>query len=116
MEDGMETVGQRVSESASQLETALGIAVHALEVLPEGITATEDETFQAAFAQLNERVQQLEAALDEMRSLKASASIGRKTQSSMLASGSAGVDDALGSLSVEQRIAVKSGLMRAGLL
>ena len=115
MEVGMSAAGQRVSESASQLESALGVAVHALEVLPEGITATEDETCQAALAELNERVQHLEAALDKMRSLNASAPTGRKTASSMMASDSS-VDDALGSLSVEQRIAVKSGLMRAGLL
>ena len=81
-----------------------------------GIVATEDESQVAAIADLDRRIRELEAAIGEVRSVKASAVVGRKTASSMMASGSAGVDDALGSLSVEQRIAVKSGLIRAGLM
>ena len=84
----------------------------------------------AALGLLEGRVQQLEAAVQHMQTLRAQAEVpaaaGRKTvaaaQLSLLAKGAAtqpegaSIDDALRSLSVEQRIAVKSGLMRAGLM
>lgn len=84
----------------------------------------------ASIVALQARVRQLEAAVEEMRTVKASAestpSAGRKTLPfapvSLLAkgaaeqTGAASVDDALRSLSIEQRIAVKSGLLRAGLM
>ena len=95
-----------MKEAASQLAVA-DVAV--------GIVATEDESQAATLAELDRRIRELETAISEVRSVKASAGVGRKTASSMMASAS-NVDDALGSLSVEQRIAVKSGLMRAGLM
>lgn len=83
----------------------------------------------AAMAALEARIELLEREVQEMRSVKASADTppaGRKTVAftpvSLLAkggtegSGAASVDDALLSLSIEQRIAVKSGLLRAGLV
>lgn len=98
----MEQANQQVSELASQ---------------PALIVATAEETQEAAIAELDRRIRELEAAMGELRSVKASAT-GRKTSTSMMAKGaeSAEVDEAFRSLSVEQRIAVKSGLMRAGLL
>ena len=75
------------------------------------------------FAGLEQRIRDLEAAVGDLRVVRAEGSVGRKTagQVSVLAKGSeavggASVDEALRSLSVEQRIAVKSGLMRAGLM
>jgi hypothetical protein len=84
------------------------------------IVATSEPSTETAIAELGERLRALEATIDDLRTIKADAALGRKTvSSSMMAKGGtpvAGVDEALGSLSVEQRIAVKSGLMRAGLL
>lgn len=85
---------------------------------------------EAAIGLLEGRVKELEATVHHMQSLRAQADApatpGRKTvpagQVSLLAKGNAtqpegsSVDDALRSLSIEQRIAVKSGLMRAGLM
>lgn len=72
---------------------------------------------------LEDRLHTLEEALKAKRSVEASAAPTRKVASAprMMAKGAepvqpAGVDAALGSLSVEQRIAVKAGLLRAGLL
>jgi paraquat-inducible protein B len=109
---------QQVSESASQLAVAMEGTSDTLENLPADIVATEDESFQVGFAELDRRIRELEAAMGDMRSVKASASVGRKTSASMMAKGAeaSDMDEAFRSLSVEQRIAVKSGLMRAGLL
>ena len=84
---------------------------------------------------LERRIRELEAAIGDLRTVSASAAAagasstgtqtGRKTQAAyaprLLAKGAepardAGVDAALGGLSLEQRIAVKAGLLRAGLL
>ena len=84
----------------------------------------------AAMGLLEGRVKELEAAVHKLQSMHAQADLpatgGRKTvaasQVSLLAKGVAmqpegsSVDDALRSLSIEQRIAVKSGLLRAGLM
>ena len=96
------------------------------------IVATAEHTgpADAAFAEMDRRIRDLEAAIGDLRTVKAQGDLpvaaGRKTlpasQVSLLAKGSsevaggASIDDALRSLSVEQRIAVKSGLMRAGLM
>ncbi len=96
----MEEASQQVNEVARQ---------------PDVIVATAEDN---AIAELDRRIRELEAAIGELRSVKASAVAGRKTSASMMAKSveNADVDDAFRSLSVEQRIAVKSGLMRAGLL
>jgi hypothetical protein len=87
------------------------------------IVATESTPTDDAIAELDRRIRAMETAIGDLRSVKASEmSTGRKTvaASSMAAKGGepqvSSVDEALRSLSVEQRIAVKSGLMRAGLL
>ena len=95
------------------------------------IVATEEpvDTAHAAMADLDRRIREIEAAIGELRSMKAQAepaASGRKTVpahgGSFLAKGAhepgeaAPVDEVLRSLSIEQRIAVKSGLLRAGLL
>jgi hypothetical protein len=69
-----------------------------------------------AIAELEKRVLELEAAIGDFRTVKASAAQGRKTAVSGGPGEGGSVDEALRSLSVEQRIAVKSGLMRAGVL
>lgn len=99
----METASQEVSESARQ---------------PALIVATAEDAQEAAIAELDRRIRELEAAIGDLRSVKASAVGSRKTSAAMMAKGTdaADVDEAFRSLSVEQRIAVKSGLMRAGLL
>ncbi len=89
------------------------------------LVATADPAAnEAAIAELDRRIRELEAAIGDLRTVNAQASAtGRKTVAAGMsvmakhddASGSH-VDEALRSLSVEQRIAVKSGLMRAGLL
>ena len=80
--------------------------------------------------EMDRRIRELEAAIADLRTVSAAAATaavpaGRKTQASyaprLLAKGaepvrSGAVDEALSSLSVEQRFAVKAGLLRAGLL
>jgi hypothetical protein len=84
------------------------------------VATSEPSATDMSIAELDKRIRELEAAIGDLRTVKAEAAPGRKTvSSSMMAKGEAsvaGIDEALGSLSVEQRIAVKSGLMRAGLL
>lgn len=87
----------------------------------------------AALADMDRRIRDLEAALGDLRSVSAAAreakavTSGRKTwsahTSAVLAKGgpsageqAAGLDRALGSLSIEQRFAVKAGMLQAGLL
>jgi hypothetical protein len=86
------------------------------------IVATEAAVAEQAIAELDRRICEIEAAIGDLRSVRAEGA-GRKTvaSGSLMAKGAedvrgASVEDALRSLSVEQRIAVKSGLMRAGLL
>jgi hypothetical protein len=80
-------------------------------------------------AEMDRRIRELESAIGDLRTIKAQGehtTTGRKTlpttQVSLLAKGSAetgngaSVDDALRTLSMEQRFAVKTGLIRAGLL
>ncbi|WP_419805134.1 hypothetical protein [Terriglobus sp.] len=101
------------------------------------VAETSEETVaaqgDARVEDLERRIRELEAAIGDLRTVNASApagaavpvAAGRKTQASyaphLLAKGAepvneGSVDVALRSLSVEQRIAVKSGLLRAGLL
>jgi hypothetical protein len=82
------------------------------------VATSEPSTTDAAIEELDQRIRELEAAIGDLRTVKAEAVPGRKTfvASSVVAKSNASVDEALGSLSIEQRIAVKSGLMRAGLL
>ena len=89
--------------------------------VPVMVAAVADQD--AVVAELDRRIRELEAAIGEMQTVRAAAAPfaampGRKTAVSAGAavSACAHVDEALRSLSVEQRIAVKSGLMRAGLL
>ena len=105
-----EQSASRVADAAEDAGMIDGFAV--------GIVATEETSTAGAIADLDRRIRELEAAIGEVRSVKASAAVGRKTASSTMAKSAdaAGLDGALGSLSVEQRIAVKSGLLRAGLI
>ena len=93
-----------------------------LEIAGPIVAACEPVPAEDAIAELDRRIRELEAAIGDLRTVKAEGSTGRKTATtaSLMAKGSqvegASVDEALRSLSVEQRIAVKSGLLRAGLL
>jgi hypothetical protein len=82
------------------------------------VATSEPSSTDAAIAELDQRIRELEAAIGDLRTVKAESALGRKTvvASSAFVKSDACVDEALGSLSVEQRIAVKSGLMRAGLI
>jgi translation elongation factor EF-1beta len=92
--------------------------------LADSIVATSElSPNDVAIAELEQRVREIEMAISDLRTVKAEGiSYGRKTvvTASIVAKGdvyaAVPVDEALQSLSVEQRIAVKSGLMRAGLL
>ena len=110
----------------------LGPIVATADAAEESARESNDAhaALEAAIGLLEGRVKELEAAVQNLQSLRAQADQpvagGRKTiaasQVSLLAKGAAAqpegssVDDALRSLSIEQRIAVKSGLMRAGLM
>ncbi len=96
-------------------------------VIAAEVEETTDGTQNPRFDDLEARIRALEAAMADMRNVSAQAApMGRKTASSAslaaLAKGeteqdrTTALDASLGSLSVEQRIAVKSGMMRAGLL
>lgn len=98
-----------------------------MEALGPIVATAEPATHENAMADLDRRVRELEAAIGDLRTVKAQGEpAGRKTvpaaQVSLLAKGStddangAPLEDALRSLSIEQRFAVKSGLIRAGLL
>ncbi len=94
------------------------------------IAAEVEETVShdARLEEMDRRIRELEAAIGDMRTVSAQAApmAGRKTAvSASMAAAAKGetaadrgavLDASLSSLSVEQRIAVKSGMMRAGLL
>ena len=112
MDMEMEVVELNASDAL--IDRLMSAAV-ALEQAAERVLGVE---LQASRHELEERLAEAEATI---ASLKAS---GRKTSAAgvgkLVAKEGSGdgatVDAALGSLSVEQRIAVKAGLMRAGLL
>lgn len=113
MEMEMEVV-ETMTASESVMER-LAAAAQALEMAAERLAGMAVQASQDGLA---ERLAEAEATI---AALKAS---GRKTvavsslqaKEGLAQEGGAGIDVALGSLSVEQRIAVKAGLMRAGLL
>ncbi len=106
------------------------IVTEAAEQPAEKVAAQLAATEDPRLHELERRVRDLETALGDLRSVSAqsaaaSEAVGRRTQGAhaprLLAKGGepvqpAAVDAALGSLSVEQRFAVKAGLLRAGLL
>lgn len=97
----------------SAMVERLAAAASALEAAAQRLATLEVQASASREAELGERLQEAEATI---ASMKAS---GRKTVSSFVAkdaSDGALLDAALTSLSVEQRIAVKAGLMRGGLL
>jgi pyridoxine 5'-phosphate synthase PdxJ len=86
------------------------------------VVATVDSDLMDRLAQLEERVSALEEMAKGQVSAAAATAAGRRTLGvGVMAKGEAqvqagSVDRALESLSVEQRVAVKAGLLRAGLL
>jgi len=119
----METV-DRLQAAVASLEAAAARIAEQQEVVGK-ITATVES---AREAELERRLAEAEAKIAELTAAADSHAAGRKTlpvgMATMLAkqgvtveSMEAGaLDAALASLSIEQRIAVKSQLMRAGLL
>lgn len=112
-----------MNEEKTEQEVSAIVAEVARDVQPEEAAAENDPRVD----DLERRIRELEAAMGDLRTVSASAAAGagRKTQASyaprLLAKGAeavrtGSVDAALDSLSVEQRIAVKAGLLRAGLL
>lgn len=111
------------------MDELIGIPVMAAEV--EEVEAAKPAEAAAAdpLAELDRRIRELEAAMGDLRSVAAQAAVvapkplvsaGRKTLGAPLHGGVAleagSLDAAMGSLSIEQRIAVKSEMMRKGLL
>lgn len=103
-----------------QMEVAAVIAAEVEE-------NNDAEVHAVRFDELDRRIRELESAMADMRTVSAHAApSGRKTAvSSGIAAAAKGesesdrgaaLDSSLSSLSIEQRIAVKSGMMRAGLL
>lgn len=118
MEMQMEVVDEM--NAAESLVERLNVAAALIEQAAERLAGLEFQAGQGA--REDELEQRLAEAEKTIASLKAS---GRKTQAGGAASlvakeggpvESGAVDAALGSLSVEQRIAVKAGLLRAGLV
>jgi hypothetical protein len=111
-----------------QLTARLAIAVEALEQAVPRIAAAGGESIGPIIATVEsareaELAQRLADADKTIAELRASASTGRRTLPVSLAARHDGapaepgaIDAALTSLSVEQRIAVKSQLLRAGLI
>ena len=97
----------------SSMVERLAAAASALEDAAQRLASLEVQASASREGELSERLAEAEATI---ASMKAS---GRKTVSSFVAKDvneASVVDAALSSLSVEQRIAVKAGLMRGGLL
>lgn len=111
VKDEMSVACERMNAAAAMLEQAAErMAGVELQASLERVSARE--------AELEERLAEAEQTIAALK-----ASSGRRTSAagsfaakdgSSIESGS--LDSALGSLSVEQRIAVKAGLMRSGLL
>ena len=113
------------------MEEQMGVAPVIAAEVETVVNAPSNSTHDARFNDLERRVRDLEAAIGDMRTVTAQAAPGgRKTAVSQAAlqvmgaavkgepaqDRAAALDSTLGSLSVEQRIAVKSGMMRLGLL
>jgi len=111
-EVGLVSVMARLSAAAGMLEDAAGRL------------AGREIDLEASFGRVASREAELEQKLAEANATIVSLKAGRKTLPAGVASllakdGAADVgslDAALGSLSIEQRIAVKSQLMRSGLI
>lgn len=118
LEQAVERLAQRQSDFAIDAEASIGRIVATVE-------GKREAELEAKLAAAEAQIAELKAAAD---SVSAAVTYGRKTlpvemvnllakQGVTVDSVEAGtVDAALGSLSIEQRIAVKAQLMRAGLL
>jgi hypothetical protein len=126
---------EALSEAAGRLETQhrdLGTQQQALDdKIGRIVAAIEDQSTASSFADLKERVAQLERENTELRAgaARISANSARKTLPPLVTAllSKSGVDSAdkidaatldktLASLSVEQRIAVKAQMARAGII
>ena len=105
-----------MNETVERLAAAAGL----LEAAVSRLSEVQVHAAETAAGELEGKLAEAEARIAELTARATSAGFGRKT---LLAKGGAAVeglegaiDLALVSLSVEQRIAVKSGLMRSGLI
>ena len=127
MEGSLTQMDRNEEMNEQELST---IAAEVAHSQPEAAEVSGGRKIDPRVDDLERRIRDLEAAIGDLRTVSASgasasAPSGRKTQTvytpRFLAKGAepvsaSGVDAALGSLSVEQRLAVKAGLLRAGLL
>jgi len=129
METGLEATVERLTAAATLLEQAmqkLSERQHESEATIGRISATVEAAMEERLAVAEAKIAQMEAAATKIAPDEVTK--GRKTlpvgmvnmlakQGVTLDSVDAGaLDAALGSLSIEQRIAVKAQLMRAGML
>lgn len=105
-----------MNETVDRLTAAAAM----LEAAASRLAAFEIEASSSAFAELEEKLAVAESRIAELSARGTGVGFGRKT---LLAKGvsrgeglEGALDGALTSLSLEQRIAVKSELMRGGLL
>ena len=108
-----------MNETVERLAAAAGM----LEAAVSRLTSIQVQAAEAATHELEEKLATAEARIAELSARASSVAAGfggRKTLQAKAASAGegleGGIDAALGSLSLEQRIAVKSQLMRSGLL
>ena len=119
MEMEMEVVNE-ISEM-SVLTGRLAAAAEALEQAAGRLAGVQMQASQTRESELEARLADAEATIASLKAggrktMAASASLMAKEGVAVEAGALAGLDGALASLSVEQRIAVKAGLMRSGLL
>ncbi len=102
----------KASDALAERLEAAAVALEAAAVRLAGLSV------EASHDGLAERLAEAEAMIAELKSSagRKTASVGTLVAKEGPAYESGGLDAALGSLSVEQRIAVKAGLMRAGLV
>lgn len=112
MEMEMEVL-EELSASESVLERLMA-ATHAMEAAADRLAAMP---MNAAGADLEERLAAAEATIAGLKAQgRKTVAVGSLVAKEGASFEGASIDSALGSLSVEQRIAVKAGLMRAGLV
>ena len=109
---------ERLSAAVVALEAV--VAKHDLAAAEEGVERIVATAISEREEELEAKLVEAEATIAEMRASQVGSG-GRKTAVTVQARGGEGfavaaLDGALGSLSIEQRIAVKAEMLRSGLL
>jgi hypothetical protein len=109
-----------MSVEMNETASRLAAAAEMLEAAVSRLAGVSMQAESSALAELEEKLEAAEARIAELSARSGSVVFGRKTLQAKGTSRSEGlegaIDGALTSLSLEQRIAVKSELMRSGLL